>query len=197
MQHIEGISRHQLRFSSLEDAISADNQVRFIDAFVSFIDLSKLGFAIKTLKHQGRPSYRISIFLKLYLYGYLNGIRSSRKLEAECFRNIELKWLLEDIHPNYHSISDFRKENPLALKNTFKLFVSFLKDADLIGLEKVNGEHSLIMLVYNIKRSIDILGVPNLIAKLQKWNSPLQGKSLVFAKNGVFKAEIRLRFLSN
>ena len=135
MQHIEGISRHQLRFSSLEDAISADNQVRFIDAFVSFIDLSKLGFAIKTLKHQGRPSYRISIFLKLYLYGYLNGIRSSRKLEAECFRNIELKWLLEDIHPNYHSISDFRKENPLALKKTFKLFVSFLKDADLIGGE--------------------------------------------------------------
>lgn len=109
--------------------------MRFIDAFVSFIDLSKLGFAIKTLKHQGRPSYRISIFLKLYLYGYLNGIRSSRKLEAECFRNIELKWLLEDIHPNYHSISDFRKENPLALKNTFKLFVSFLKDADLIGGE--------------------------------------------------------------
>ena len=135
MQHIEGISRYQLRFSSLEDAISADNQVRFIDAFVSFIDLSKLGFAIKTLKHQGRPSYRISIFLKLYLYGYLNGIRSSRKLEAECFRNIELKWLLEDIHPNYHSISDFRKENPLALKNIFKLFVSFLKDADLIGGE--------------------------------------------------------------
>ena len=136
MEHITGISRHQLYFSSLEDTISQDNQVRFIDAFVAHLDLAKLGFAIKALKSQGRPSYKNSIFLKLYLYGYLNGIRSSRKLEIECFRNLELKWLLEDIHPNYHSISDFRKDNPLALKNTFKLFVSFLKDVDLIAGNK-------------------------------------------------------------
>lgn len=109
MEHITGISRHQLRISSLEDTISAHNQVRFIDAFVSLIDLSKLGFGIKTLKNQGRPSYHSQVFLKIYLYGYLNGIRSSRKLETECFRNIEMQWLLEDIRPNYHSISDFRK----------------------------------------------------------------------------------------
>jgi transposase len=135
MEHITGISRNQLSFSSLEDLISPDNQVRFLDAFVDHLNLAKLGFAIRTLKSQGRPSYKSTIFLKLYLYGYLNGIRSSRKLETECFRNIELKWLLEDIRPNYHSISDFRKDNPLALRNTFKLFVSFLKDADLIGGE--------------------------------------------------------------
>ena len=133
MQHIQGISRYQMRISSLEDAISPDNQVRFIDAFVSFVDLSKLGFEGKTLKKEGRPSYYNKLFLKTYLYGYLNGIRSSRKLEKECFRNIEMQWLLEDIRPNYHSISDFRKDNPLALKNLFKLFVSFLKDADLIA----------------------------------------------------------------
>ena len=133
MQHIQGISRYQMRISSLEDAISPDNQVRFIDAFVSFVDLSKLGFEVKTLKKEGRPSYYNKLFLKTYLYGYLNGIRSSRKLEKECFRNIEMQWLLEDIRPNYHSISDFRKDNPLALKNLFKLFVSFLKDADLIA----------------------------------------------------------------
>ena len=77
------------------------------------------------------------MFLKIYLYGYLNGLRSSRKLEKECFRNIEMQWLLEDIRPNYHSISDFRKDNPVALKNLFKLFVSFLKDADLIGGETI------------------------------------------------------------
>ena len=75
------------------------------------------------------------MFLKLYLYGYLNGIRSSRKLEKECFRNIEVQWLLEDIRPNYHSIADFRKDNPKALKQLFKLFVSFLKDAELIAGE--------------------------------------------------------------
>jgi transposase len=135
MQHITGISRHQMRFSSLEDTISLDNQVRFIDAFVAFIDISKLDFAIKTLKTEGRPSFNSKVFLKIYLYGYLNGIRSGRDLEKECLRNIEMQWLLEDIRPNYHSITDFRKNNPTALKNTFKLFVSFLKDVDLIGGE--------------------------------------------------------------
>ncbi|WP_269222054.1 IS1182 family transposase [Flavobacterium sp. IMCC34518] len=137
MQHISGISRHQMRISSLEDAIAPDNQVRFIDAFVTFVDLAKLGFAIQTIKGEGRPSYDSKMFLKIYLYGYLNGLRSSRKLEKECFRNIEMQWLLESIVPNYHSISDFRKNNPVALKNLFKLYVVFLKDADLIGGETI------------------------------------------------------------
>ena len=137
MQHITGISRHQMRISSLEDAISPDNQVRFIDAFVNSIELSKLGFEVQTLKTEGRPSYNSQVFLKLYLYGYLGGIRSSRKLEKECIRNIEIQWLLEAVRPNYHSISDFRKNNPVALKNLFKLFVCFLKDANLIAGETI------------------------------------------------------------
>ncbi|WP_223256138.1 IS1182 family transposase [Flavobacterium laiguense] len=137
MQHIPGTSRHQMRISSLEDTISRDNQVRFVDAFVDLVSLAKLGFAVQTLKSEGRPSYNSKVFLKIYLYGYLNGIRSSRKLERETFRNIEMQWLVEGIRPNYHSISDFRKNNPLALKKLFKLFVSFLKDADLIGGETV------------------------------------------------------------
>jgi transposase len=77
------------------------------------------------------------LFLKIYLYGYLNGLRSSRKLEKECVRNIELQWLLEAICPNYHSISDFNKANPTGLKKLFKLFVSFLKDADLVAGETI------------------------------------------------------------
>lgn len=77
------------------------------------------------------------MFLKLYLYGYLNGVRSSRRLEKECIRNIEVQWLLENIRPNYHSISDFRKDNPKALKQLFKLFVSFLKNVDLIAGETI------------------------------------------------------------
>lgn len=126
-----------MRFSSLEDAIAPDNQVRFIDAFVAFLDLRKLGFAVNSIKAEGRPSYDTKVFLKIYLYGYLGGLRSSRKLEKECFRNIEMQWLLEDIRPNYHSISDFRKNNPVALKNLFRLFVCFLKDADLIAGETI------------------------------------------------------------
>ena len=137
MQHIQGISRHQLQMSSLEDKITADNPVRFIEAFVHHIDAVKLGFQSKVLKTEGRPSFKTEVFMKLYLYGYLNGIRSSRRLEKECFRNIEVQWLLEDIRPNYHSIADFRKDNPKALKQLFKLFVSFLKDVDLIAGETI------------------------------------------------------------
>ncbi|WP_255577676.1 transposase [Flavobacterium sp. CHNK8] len=137
MQHILGISRQQLRFTSLEDTISPDNQVRFIDAFVESINLSKLGFSVKTLKTEGRPSFNSKVFLKIYLYGYLNRVRSARDLEKECSRNMEMQWLLEAIIPNYHSISDFRRNNPIALKKLFKLYVLFLKDADLIGCETI------------------------------------------------------------
>lgn len=137
MQHISGISREQISFTSLEDFISHNHEVRFIDAFVNEIDLSKLGFQVQTIKKEGRPSFQTSLFLKLYLYGYLNGIRSSRKLEKECNRNVEVQWLLHGMSPNYHSISDFRKDNPNALRQLFKLFVSFLKDAELVSGEVV------------------------------------------------------------
>ncbi len=127
------IDRFQVHFSSLEEAITCDNPVRFLDAFVDKLEMDKLQFSPQTVKTEGRPAFEHQIFLKLYLYGYLNGIRSSRKLERECVRNIELQWLLSGQRPNYHSIADFRKVNPVALQNTFKLFVLFLKDAQLIG----------------------------------------------------------------
>lgn len=137
MQHILGIPRNQMNFGSLEDKISIDNPVRFIDAFVESIELKTLGFHIQTIKTQGRPSFDTKIFLKLYLYGYLNGLRSSRKLEKDCSRNVEMQWLLCGLVPNYHSISDFRKENSAGLKKLFKVFVSFLKDTDLIAGETI------------------------------------------------------------
>ncbi|MEC5156849.1 IS1182 family transposase [Chryseobacterium sp. MP_3.2] len=137
MQHITGIARNQMVFTSLEDSISEDNSVRFVDAFVEDIDLKALGFELQTVKTEGRPSFNTQIFLKIYLYGYLNGLRSSRKLERECIRNIELQWLLFGLVPNYHSISDFRKNNSAGLKKLFKVFVSFLKDADLVAGETI------------------------------------------------------------
>ena len=128
-----GIQRTQIIFGSIEDGIEKDNPVRVIEAFVEHIDLKELGFDIGIEKTEGRPSYNAKVFLKLYFYGYLNGLRSSRKLAKECLRNIEVQWLLCKLLPNYHSISDFRKNNPKALRNTFKLFVLFLKDADLVS----------------------------------------------------------------
>jgi len=133
MKHQQGIPREQLQMLSFESMIDKDNPVRFVDSFVEHLDLSKLNFQVQVQKKEGRPSFESKLFLKIYLYGYLNGLRSSRRLEKECTRNIELHWLLHSLTPNYHSISDFRKNNPEALRNTFKLFVGFLKDAELIG----------------------------------------------------------------
>lgn len=136
MAIINGSDRNQITFSSLEDRISKDNEVRFIDAFVDKLDLKQLGVRSLTQsekKKSGRAAYSDSLFLKLYLYAYLNGIRSSRKLEREAERNVELHWLLQGLVPNYHSIADFRKINASALQHLFKLFVLFLKDAGLIG----------------------------------------------------------------
>ena len=130
-------SRTQVEFKSLEDFIEKDNAVRFIDAFVEKLELDKLFFINKTVKVEGRPSFTNQLFLKIYFYGYLNGIRSSRKLAKECARNIEMQWLCNGLTPNYHSIADFRKVNPQALRNTFKLFVSFLKDGGLLSCQTI------------------------------------------------------------
>lgn len=133
MEYISTANRSQIEFNCLEDLIEKENPVRFIEAFVEKLDLTQLHFTVKEIQSEGRPSFNPKVFLKLYFYGYLNGIRSSRRLEKECKRNIELHWLMGKLIPNYHSIADFRKENSAALKNTFKLFVSFLKDADLLS----------------------------------------------------------------
>jgi transposase len=133
MEYIQAHNRSQVRMNCLEEQIASDNQVRVLDAFVEQLELVQLGYQIPLLKAEGRPPYSPKLFLKLCLYGYLNGLRSSRRLEKESKRNIELQWLLSELSPNYHSIADFRKINSKALRNTFKLFVLFMKEADLIA----------------------------------------------------------------
>jgi transposase len=133
MQYIQGSNRHQSYFSTLEDQVSADNTVRLIDAFIDKLDLQKLGFSKLVHKTEGRPAYAPQVLLKLYLYGYLNKLRSSRKLEKECIRNIELQWLLQNLMPNYHTIADFRKLHAQPLQSMFKLYVHFLSDTGLLG----------------------------------------------------------------
>ena len=133
MQFIQGSNRHQSYFSTLDEQVSVDNAVRLIDAFIDKLELQQLGFIGTVHKSEGRPPYAPSVLLKLYLYGYLNKIRSSRKLEKECTRNIELQWLLKSLQPNYHTIADFRKVHPVPLQSMFKLYVQFLGDAGLLG----------------------------------------------------------------
>ena len=133
MQFIQGNNRYQTFFITLEEQVSTDNAVRLMDAFVEKLELKKLGFTNTVHKSEGRPPYAPGVLLKLYLYGYLNKIRSSRKLERECLRNIELQWLLENLQPNYHTIADFRKVHVVPLQTMFRLYVQFLSDAGLLG----------------------------------------------------------------
>lgn len=137
MALLAGSDRNQLQFFALEEIISQDNPVRVIDALVDSIDPAALGFVLTGTSTEGRNAYGPSVLLKLYLYGYLNRIRSSRKLEAECVRNIELWWLLKELKPKYKTIADFRKNNPKALHAFFKQFNRFLNSQDLYGREVI------------------------------------------------------------
>ena len=139
MQHQRGTGRNQIQLISLEDRIASDNPVRVIDAFVESLPLKEMGFKHTSVKSEGRPPYRPSVMLKLYLYGYSGGVRmrSSRRLEAESKRNVELMWLIEEMSPSHMSIAAFRSGHAKELKGVFKRFGLFLKGMELIGAQTV------------------------------------------------------------
>lgn len=123
MAHLQGCDRKQvLRLllpSTLDDYIGPDHPVRFLDAFVDGLDLAEAGFERVQAAKTGRPGYHPADLLKLYLYGYLNRIRSSRRLEVETRRNLEVLWLLRGLRPDFKTIADFRKDNRQAFKAVF------------------------------------------------------------------------------
>jgi len=131
----EGINRNQQQFfpPSLDEYVDENNQVRAIDLYVEQLNFKELGFDDTSRSFEGQKSYSPKLLLKIYIYGYLNRIRSSRALERENARNIELMWLTSGLKPTYKTISDFRKNNPKALKQVFKEFVLLLKGLALIG----------------------------------------------------------------
>ena len=137
MNHRTGLDRSQtLLFPErLEDYVSAENPVRFLDAFVGRLDLHALGFAKAHCAETGRPPYDPADLLKLYLYGYLHRIRSSRLLEGECQRNVELIWLLGKLAPDFKTIADFRKENLKPLQAVCRQFTLLCRKLELFGGE--------------------------------------------------------------
>ena len=138
MGFIKGTSREQITLmpDCIDDYVSADNSVRLIDAFVDSLNISSLGFKAEPAM-EGRPGYDPRDMLKLYIYGYQNKIHSSRRLQKEAGRNIELMWLLGKITPDFRCISDFRKDNTIAIKNVFHEFVSLCNRAGLLSHEAV------------------------------------------------------------
>jgi transposase len=132
-----GASREQASLlpARIEDYVASDNPVRAIESFVMALDLAKLGFrhADRGAEEAGQPPYDPADLLKLYLYGYMNQIRSSRRLEREAGRNLDLIWLLKDLRPGYRTIANFRKENWRALKAANREFVLLARTLGLVG----------------------------------------------------------------
>lgn len=139
MAFIKGIDRNQkIMFPEyVEDYIKEDNPIIVIDEYVDTLDFKKMGFTKTKEIRPGAPGYHPSVLMKLYLYGYLNGIRSSRKLENETNRNIEVMWLLRKLQPDFKTIADFRKENRNNLIKIFKDFSHLCKELGLYGEQLV------------------------------------------------------------
>ena len=138
--YISGTGRRQLLLlpDMIENYIEEDNPARFMDSFVDSMDLGKFGFKFLTLKDgAGRPSYDPKDILKPYLWGYFNGIRSSRKLEKECHMNTEVMWLLCRLTPDFKTIADFRKDNIDCMKKVFMAFNRMCMEQDLFGRKTV------------------------------------------------------------
>ena len=151
---IQGIDPQQetLFPESLDDYVTEENSVRVIDVFVDSLKLINLGF-ITIPSHTGRPGYHPSFLLKLYLYGYLNRIQSSRRLERETQRNVELMWLLGRLTPDFKTIADFRKDNGTAIKRVCSEFVLLSKKLGLLAGDCVAVDGSKFKAVNNADRA--------------------------------------------
>src|SRR3954449_9834179 len=155
MAHLTGHNRSQtlLLPESLDDYVAAENPVRFIEAFVDNLDLAAADFARVQPKATSRPGYAPADLLKLYIYGYLNRTRSSRRLEAETHRNIEVIWLLRHLKPDFKTIADFRRINHKAFRPMFRQFVLLCKQLDLFGRELLAVDGTRIKAVNNKDRN--------------------------------------------
>ncbi|MBD8737869.1 transposase, partial [Sphingomonas sp. CFBP 13706] len=155
MAHLAGTDRSQLLLlpEAVDDYVGPDNPVRFIEAFVDGLDLGTAGFVRVRPKATGRPGYDPADLLKLYIYGYLNRVRSSRRLEAETHRNIEVIWLLRHLKPDFKTVADFRRDNRAAFKTVFREFVVLCRQLDLFGRELVAVDGTRIKAVNNKNRN--------------------------------------------
>ena len=171
MTHIAGLERDQLLLlpEAVDDYVGSDNPVRFIDAFVEGLDLTAAGFLRVEAKAMGRPGYAPGDLLKLYIYGYLNRVRSSRRLETECHRNIEVLWLLRTLKPDFKTIADFRRDNRAAFRAVFRQFVLLCRRLDLYGRELLAVDGTRIKAVNNKDRNFTRSSLREFIRRADEW----------------------------
>ena len=173
MRHIKGQNRHQLALlpESLDELIPQEHPVRVIDLLVDNLDLGALGFVHAIPEATGRPPYHPGDLLKLYLYGYLNQIRSSRRLEKESRRNLELMWLINRLSPDFKTIADFRRDNSEAIVQVCREFVLFCRGQGLFGGELVAIDGSKFGAANSPKQ---VVSRPQLEAELEQLDRQIQ-----------------------
>src|SRR3982751_1591505 len=190
MAHISGHDRSQLLLlpEAADDYVPADNPVRIIEAFVDGLDLAALGFTGTVPKATGRPGYAPADLLKLYIYGYLNRVRSSRRLEAEAHRNIEVIWLLRHLQPDFKTIADFCRDNRTAFRPIFRQFVLLCRQLDLFGRELLAVDGTRIKAVNNKDRNFTRASLTKFIeladAKLNDYLQRLDQRDATESKTG-------------
>ena len=170
MDYIRGVTRNQVILfpETVEDYITDDNPVRFIDAFVGSLELAELGFARAQPAETGRPAYDPGDLLRLYLYGYLHRVRSSRMLERETKVNLEVMWLLGKLTPDFKTIADFRRDNLGALKRVCREFTLLCRQLQLFGGELVAIDGSKFKAVNNRRRNFNEARLTKAIKALEE-----------------------------
>ena len=153
---VQGETRSQMSLlpGCLDDYVSEDNPVRVVEAFIDALDLERLGFAGMVPRVTGRPAYHPSMMLKLYVYGYLNRVHSSRRLERESQRNVELMWLTERLTPDFKTIANFRKDNGRGIREVCKQFVIVCRKLNLLSQSTVVIDGSKFKGVNNRDRNV-------------------------------------------
>ena len=173
---IIGKDRNQTEFFCIDQIIDQSNIVRIIDLFVDGLSLKDMGFKTEFIEN-GRPAYHPTDLLKLYLYGYLNRTRSSRQLEKECLRNLEVIWLLKGLVPDHNTIANFRKNNPKAIEKVFRSTVSMANHFNLIGGTLVAGDSTKLRAQNSKKNNFNPSKIERHIAyidnKLQEYQNQL------------------------
>jgi transposase len=167
---VEGVDRSQTTLfpDSLDDWISEDNPVRVIDAFVDALDLRALGFGGVMPEATGRPSYHPAALLKLYIYGYLNRVQSSRRLEREACRNVELMWLTGRLSPDHKTIANFRKDNGRAIRQVCAQFIVLCRKLGLLSIASVAIDGSKFKAVNNRDRNFTRAKVERRCAQIEE-----------------------------
>ncbi len=167
---IEGVDRGQgtLFPECLADWVGEDNPVRVVDVFVDELDLGDLGFDRVQPEATGRPGYHPSVLLKLYIYGYLNRVQSSRRLEREAGRNVEVMWLTGRLAPDHKTIADFRKDNGTAIRKVCSQFVALCRQIGLLATASVAIDGSKFKAVNNRDRNFTEAKMQRRMAQIEK-----------------------------